>query len=300
MSDHNPQLASVNHRFFWGQILVQVLLIFLALSQAKGAHEMLSVFAISALVLIGVPHGGNDYFYRPDKSLRGSLKFLFFYLGCMGLYAGLWQWLPLLSLLLFLAISMHHFGQSNFLSDRWTAPESLLWGCWLLVFPMVRHLEEALGIFAQMMGGVEKGFHDPVLGDANLFIASVCFGVLYGWVLWKRRIEHRWQFLLQWALVTLWFWVSPLIMGFVVVFCLWHAAQSMRYQVMFIRQSHSRSIGRVLLDFMPLGLLAVLAWVFSAEFDVMQHLGWGFVLLSLVTLPHVVVMDGIYRTESHR
>ena len=26
----------------------------------------------------------------------------------------------------------------------------------------------------------------------------------------------------------------------------------------------------------------------------------GFVLLSLVTLPHVVVMDGIYRTESHR
>jgi hypothetical protein len=49
-----------------------------------------------------------------------------------------------------------------------------------------------------------------------------------------------------------------------------------------------------------LGILAMLAWVVSAQFDVMQHLGLGFVLLSLVTLPHVVVMDGIYRADSHR
>ena len=47
-------------------------------------------------------------------------------------------------------------------------------------------------------------------------------------------------------------------------------------------------------------VLAMLAWVVSAQFDVMQHLGLGFVLLSLVTLPHVVVMDGIYRADSHR
>jgi len=46
--------------------------------------------------------------------------------------------------------------------------------------------------------------------------------------------------------------------------------------------------------------LAVAGWVFSVEFDVMKHLDLGFILLSLVTLPHVVVMDGIYGSESHR
>ena len=53
------------------------------------------------------------------------------------------------------------------------------------------------------------------------------------------------------------------------------------------------------MGFMPLGFLALLGWFVVADFEVTEHLALGFVLLSLVTLPHVVVMDGIYRAESH-
>jgi hypothetical protein len=144
----------------------------------------------------------------------------------------------------------------------------------------------------------------PVVGwqmqnQQGLVLVAV-FGLLYGGILYLRRVPHAWQFFLQWILVTLWYWVSPLLLGFVVVFCLWHAAQSMRYQVLFIRGRVQKSMMGVLVNFLPLGFLAMLAWLVSAEFDVMHHLGWGFVLLSLVTLPHVVVMDGIYRADSHR
>jgi hypothetical protein len=74
----------------------------------------------------------------------------------------------------------------------------------------------------------------------------------------------------------------------------------MRYQVLTIQSIEKVSAWRLLLKFLPLGLLAVAGWVFSVEFDVMKHLDLGFILLSLVTLPHVVVMDGIYGVESHR
>ena len=118
---------------------------------------MLTGFAVLSLVLVGVPHGGNDFFYRPDKSLKGSLRFLGLYLGSMALYLGLWQWAPAIALLLFLAISMHHFGQSNFNASKWYVPESLLWGAWLLGFPLVRHFSEATSLFSEMMGDFGKG-----------------------------------------------------------------------------------------------------------------------------------------------
>jgi Brp/Blh family beta-carotene 15,15'-monooxygenase len=300
MQNVDTKFWSVNHRFFWLQIWLQLGLIVVALFWGSNAI-FLSVFAVAALVLVGVPHGGNDFYYRPDKSLRGSLKFLFFYLGCMALYALVWQWVPMVALLAFLLISMHHFGQSNFLSDHWRAPESLLWGLWLLLFPMLKHGREAVGIFTEMMGGGQNLPSDwGKLSNAAWIIFTLAFGILYAWTLWRRRVVCRWQFILQWALVTLWYWLTPLVLGFVVVFCLWHSAQSMRYQVLFISAQQPKSLVGILKDFLPLGILAMLAWVISAQFDVMQHLGLGFVLLSLVTLPHVIVMDGIYRTDSHR
>lgn len=300
MQNVDANLRSVNHPFFWLQTALQASLILVVAIWGPSA-TFLTVFAVLALVLIGVPHGGNDFYYRPNKSLWGSVKFLFFYLGCMALYALVWQWLPIVALLAFLVISMHHFGQSNFLSDSWRAPESLLWGLWLLLFPMLKHASEAVGIFAEMMGGHQNFPRDwGTMSNASWMVFVLVFGLFYALILWRRKVEHKGQFLLQWALVTIWYWLTPLVLGFVVVFCLWHSAQSMRYQVLYIRHQRPKSILGILKDFLPLGILAMLAWVVSAQFDVMQHLGLGFVLLSLVTLPHVVVMDGIYRADSHR
>jgi len=300
MQNVDANLRSVNHPFFWLQTALQASLILVVAIWGPSA-TFLTVFAVLALVLIGVPHGGNDFYYRPNKSLWGSVKFLFFYLGCMALYALVWQWLPIVALLAFLVISMHHFGQSNFLSDSWRAPESLLWGLWLLLFPMLKHAREAVGIFAEMMGGHQNLPRDwGTMSNASWMVFVLVFGLFYALILWRRKVEHKGQFLLQWALVTIWYWLTPLVLGFVVVFCLWHSAQSMRYQVLYIRHERPKSILGILKDFLPLGILAMLAWVVSAQFDVMQHLGLGFVLLSMVTLPHVVVMDGIYRADSHR
>jgi Brp/Blh family beta-carotene 15,15'-monooxygenase len=180
------------------------------------------------------------------------------------------------------------------------SPESLLWGTWLLLFPLCIHSREALEIFSDMMGVKFDLTGRQELGTGVLVGFGLIFGMLYAAVLWRRRIDHAWQYLLQWFLVSVWYWMSPLILGFVVVFCLWHSAQSMRYQVVYIRNNESLKTGRILMGFLPLGFVALLGWFVVADFQVTDHLPLGFVLLSLVTLPHVVVMDGIYRADNHR
>lgn len=289
------QLGSVNHPFFWFQCGLQLAMILMVFF--LGANHMVLVFlAVAGLVLLGIPHGGNDFYYRPNKSFGGSVRFLVYYMGCMLLYLGLWWLFSGFALLIFLLISMHHFGQSNFENAKWNAPESLLWGGWLLFFPMVKHAPEVIDIFSEMLGFSESkmGWGLVVSNNALVWLCFL-FGSMYACVLKWRKVPNLWQYTLQWALVTLWYWITPLILGFVVVFCYWHALQSLRYQIVYIKNRDDLKLGAIIRGFLPLGFVALLGMAACTSFDVMNHLGLGFVLLSLVTLPHVVVMDGIYR-----
>ena len=107
------------------------------------------------------------------------------------------------------------------------------------------------------------------------------------------------SYLLQWFLVTVWYWLTPLLLGFVVVFCFWHALQSMQYQLDYVRVNYNQNRKKTLMGFVPFGLMALVGMAFLLRFDLESNLGFAFVLLSLVTLPHVVVMDGLYRNHKH-
>jgi Brp/Blh family beta-carotene 15,15'-monooxygenase len=252
------------------------------------------------LVFLGIPHGGNDFFYRKEKNTAGSVKFLVMYLGVMLLYLALWYVWPMLSLGLFLLISMHHFGQSNFNTHRIFSWDSMLWGSWLVIFPMFKHSQEVLGIFSTMLGrsnaNVSGIWH---LNNKELLVISAVFGLIYCVVLYRTHRNGGFWYFLQWFLVTVWYWLTPLLLGFVVVFCFWHALQSMQYQLDYVRINYHQNRKKTLLGFVPFGLMALVGMAFLLRFDLASNLGFAFILLSLVTLPHVIVMDGLYRNHKH-
>jgi Brp/Blh family beta-carotene 15,15'-monooxygenase len=263
--------------------------------------EMLQgALCLVGLVFLGIPHGGNDFFYRKEKNTAGSIKFLIMYVGVMLLYLALWFVWPMLSLGLFLLISIHHFGQSNFNTNRIWSLDSLLWGSWLVGFPVLKHSEEVFGVFATMLGqsgSKVSGFGH--LNDSGLLVVSIVFVLMYGAVLYRSHRSSWLSYLLQWFLVTVWYWFTPLLLGFVVVFCFWHALQSMQYQLDYVSVNYKQNRKKTLMGFVPFGLMALVGMGFLLRFDLESNLGFAFVLLSLVTLPHVVVMDGLYRSHKH-
>lgn len=94
-----------------------------------------------------------------------------------------------------------------------------------------------------------------------------------------------------------WFYMVPLIPGFVIVFSLWHALQSMTYQYNFYvtanknKRAARRTFWINMVVFSLISLLFLAGYVYFFDF----HVGALFILLSLITLPHVFVMDGLYK-----
>jgi Brp/Blh family beta-carotene 15,15'-monooxygenase len=284
--------------FRW-QLLLQLFFILMVPFLLQFAM-LQGALCLVGLVFLGIPHGGNDFFYRKEKNTAGSIRFLSMYLGVMLLYLALWFVWPMLSLGLFLLISIHHFGQSNFNTNRIWSLDSVLWGSWLVGFPVLKHSDVVFGIFATMLGqsgSAVSGFGH--LNESSLLVVSIVFVLMYVAVLYHSHRSSWLSYLLQWFLVTVWYWFTPLLLGFVVVFCFWHALQSMQYQLDYVSVNYKQNRKKTLMGFVPFGLMALVGMGFLLRFDLESNLGFAFVLLSLVTLPHVVVMDGLYRSHKH-
>ena len=284
--------------FRW-QLLLQLFFILMVPLLLQFAM-LQGALCLVGLVFLGIPHGGNDFFYRKEKNTAGSIRFLSMYLGVMLLYLALWFVWPMLSLGLFLLISIHHFGQSNFNTNRIWSLDSVLWGSWLVGFPVLKHSQEVFGIFSTMLGRSNATVSDiGHLNESSLLVVSIIFVLMYGAVLYRSHRSSWLSYLLQWFLVTVWYWFTPLLLGFVVVFCFWHALQSMQYQLDYVSVNYKQNRKKTLMGFVPFGLMALVGMGFLLRFDLESNLGFAFVLLSLVTLPHVVVMDGLYRIHRH-
>ncbi len=291
-------------KLFQTQIALQLILIVIVYLFSFAA-DVQAIFCGILLCTVGIPHGSNDHLYRPDKSNFGMLKFLGVYLGTMFLYLGLWWIAPLLALILFFVISFHHFGQSNFENDSINYLPSWLWGIWVLVFPVLLHWNEASGIFQQMLSSnslfTPSSFVDQsAIADFNWPLwAMISLAMLYllSLIIYERRniIHYSGQFIL----ITIWYLVTPLLSGFIIFFCLWHALQSMRHQAMYFKQSAGGTLMEFLKTMLPFSLLALISFAVYVYFRGFQ-IAEAFILLSMITLPHVLVMHQLYHKTSEQ
>ncbi|MCX8489611.1 MAG: hypothetical protein ORN54_00925, partial [Cyclobacteriaceae bacterium] len=171
-------------KLFRTQIALQLILVVIVYLFSF-AIDAQAIFCGVLLCTVGIPHGSNDHMYRPDKSNFGMLKFLGIYLGTMFLYLALWWIAPLLALILFFVISFHHFGQSNFENDEIDYLPSWLWGIWVLVFPVLLHWDEAVGIFGQMLSSNNLVTPSVFAEQTTIakfnwpFAAMIVLGILY-------------------------------------------------------------------------------------------------------------------------
>jgi beta-carotene 15,15'-dioxygenase len=286
----------LNSTFFKIQLLAQSVLLvaFFAIPSHQKETFLLAVSAV-LLVVVGIPHGANDFLYREEKTFKGGVKFLLAYIGAMLLYAGLWYLLPSFALLLFLVITVHHFGQSNFESQTtWHLP-ALLWGLWLLAAPISIHLEESTAIFFEMTGGSGAVSWTPI------WLTGIRLGLLavYLLVAWRKYPQVFAGLLLQAALIAIWLEFTPLLSGFIVVFALWHSSQSLYFQWNNFKLQRS-NLPQLKIFWLNMALFTAISFGFLYVVASITPLTTAllFMLLAIVTLPHVFVMDHLYQQKT--
>ncbi|MEI7586064.1 Brp/Blh family beta-carotene 15,15'-dioxygenase [Runella sp.] len=279
----------VQSTLFTFQCLLQGLLIGLFWLLDWNAAGQATICGV-LLCSVGIPHGANDHLYRQSTTLMGLLAFVGIYLGSMGAYLAVWWVAPTAALLIFFVISLHHFGQSNFENPSvWYLP-SLLWGIWILAFPVVLHWEEALGIFGTMVGSKSVDIH---ISQAVRWGIATAFTVFYFGALLRYERQTWTRYALQWAVVTAWYCFTPLLFGFIMVFCLWHSLQSLQHQFVYYKTTQKGTFKQFILALFPFGLLALTGFGVYIHFRGFA-VGEAFILLSLITLPHIVVMHRLY------
>ena len=299
--------------------VLTITLVFLLLGQV--ASPLLAsgepFLVLGLMLLIGLPHGATDHglFLALDRTGRPATAGTFYlgYAGVIGAYALLWWVFPVVAFGLFLLLSVYHFGQSNWAdvaADHVAlrVGQYLAWGSCVLLTPVLLYFQDSAIIVEAMTG---TAFAAParstvlaiigVLALLNVLLPllRVATGSLSG----RRALREIGGL----ALLLAMFFTNSLLLGFTVYFVFWHSLTSAQDQVRFFRQRMSALVRKQLLLGVTTtvgGALAfcLLVWFGAGPAAALQPatIGGVFVFISLLTLPHMLLVDKLYQDWSPR
>ena len=283
-------------------------------------------FALS-LILFGLPHGAVDHLVPwrlSGRTLRRSVAGVsLLYLVLVALYLGLWFSLPAAAFALFILLTWFHWGQGDLhalvalISTGRRGPRSLraltvfVRGGLPMLVPLLAFPEVYREVAASATGVFGSGALDalaPVFepgfrlaaGAAFAAVALLSFYLGYRWSIPRWRVEVA-----EVALLGAYFSLVPPILAVGLYFCLWHAARHIARLMLLDKGSADAlergrigpAAGRFIRDAAPLTVaaLAMLAGLFfvvpGSAGGLSGLLGVYLVLISVLTLPHVVVVS---------
>lgn len=296
-------------------MLITVAFIFLG----SFASEMLGTFepylVLGMMLLLGLPHGATDHglflALRKDKLANNKLRFYLLYVGVIATYGLVWYFIPMVAFLIFILLSVYHFGQSNWVDVKHDNPvlaraHYLLWGVGILLTPILLHAGEAVAIVATMTSTVLDA---PERSTVLLFIGFmglVNFVMLVS--LWlSGSLDARRMLLecLAYALLMGMFFTNSLLLGFTVYFVFWHSLASARDQLQFFERRLSPGLRRQLYGEIAMTVLGALAfclivWFGPGPESALQPsvIGGVFIVISLLTMPHMILVEQLYSSWS--
>lgn len=269
------------------------------------------------LVVAGIPHGALDHLVERERAIRHNKpfslpEFIAKYLFTMGIYATAWLLAPVPCLLVFLLISAWHFGET----DLNNAPETTYWslarlsaGGFVLAFILLTHPAETSPILSRIVQGDEQ-----VLAIWQ-FIVDRAGSVLRGWatlivILIMLAYGNRpirlqgWRIGRLLLILGLAFYL-PLLPSFMLYFGGWHALSSFHTLQAYLPANTTtpgQAIWKIWQQSLPLTLISIFflgiyALIWAFVYPALDPLPSLFIFLSLITLPHIGVMHGIYKEQ---
>lgn len=280
--NHHGATNALVRRIVWVATLAVAFLL------APGQHPALALL----LLALGVPHGAADQLLHLATARthhRTTRVFAAYYVLALGAYTLLWYYFPILALLGFVLLSVYHFGQTR----GGTIPDQLIWGAFYLGFPILVHYGEARPIVEGIIGqSLQLPGWLPRTGAVVLAVLAALNAHL-------RNSRELWMDL---GVLLCLYLSTDLLLGFAVYFLLWHSLPASLDQYAFVRDRLSGGQLRAYLrQLLPVTLagLACLALAYALLFarsDTAPLFSRIFVMISLITLPHAVLVDRIYRS----
>jgi Brp/Blh family beta-carotene 15,15'-monooxygenase len=230
----------------------------------------------------------------------------------MAVFGVFWYFFPIASLLIFIAISAFHFGETDLAIDQPRLDPVIIlfqtsYGLMLILALLLTHKEDTIAVLSFLEKGSEIQFakliHNPALSlTATLGTASVLF-LSTLWYCFKYRPTLSWYktIALQTVLLAFILIFLPFPLAFAFYFGCWHSIQSLVNIRTFLGIALKRKLtwSWVIIKVMPFSLvaffgIAVLALWVSYTSDIHTYTMLMFIGISILTAPHLEVMSEMY------
>jgi lycopene beta-cyclase len=250
---------------------------------------------IGGLLVVGIPHGAVDHLLLASKKFN-LLKFVVQYLLIIAAYFMVWQWFPVFSLLLFIAYSAFHFGESEMVemqvSFNTLAQKAYAFviGLSILFFIIFSHLNESILVLDNMQGVSGFVASLDLLQYKNIIIAVSSVLLLPLWWISKKTCLFLVAILLLGTQM-------PLMLAFGLYFVGSHSVNAWGH----IATKLNIAPKKLYLESLPFNVGALL--IFSLFFYLQQtnaqliqsYAAVFFVFLACVSLPHIILMHLFYK-----
>ncbi len=267
------------------------------------------------MILIGLPHGAVDHLIhirqKQSKELTATTlgRFVRSYLLMIALYGLVWYLLPAVSLGLFIVLSCYHFGQSQlyyfFKKEGYFSTFTyILWGLAVLSYIICWNSQDSIALISTILPEFGAWLVTSPLA-ANLWFLPWVLSVVpaaflisrlrvlpFGIVLWEAGS------LLVIGLVS---YYCGLLVAFSVYFGFWHSSKSLRAIVRSFRSLHpDYNYTRFYKDAFFFSALSIVGIALLSAGTYYFPIGIHpvmlfFVLISLLTFPHMVILEEVYQ-----
>ena len=263
-----------------------------------------NLIGLAGIVLIGLPHGALDgavamHLGLVDK-FSSMARFVIIYVGLAGLVVGAWIIAPSLCLIVFLTISMLHFGAGDARHGEGALrfAETLAHGGLAIVGISQFHRSEADEIFYYLINQdtAMVWLAINVLTVAVIVAIIACVSQAAKDVKWSATALELLVLGIVYALV-------PPLLGFAIYFCLVHSARHFRRILSTIKATVDFSnIKNQAILFTTASWIAagVAFWMFADFADPGPTvLRITFIGLAALTVPHMLLIDGVMKSNQY-
>ncbi len=268
---------------------------------------------IVSVFLIGIPHGAIDHImaaeiFNIELKLKDQLLFYGSYLLLMFILGAIWIFFPIAGMVIFLIISIYHFGQAD-MEEYLKEGTSLTWfwhiirGLYIILLIIFSDISITYPILEQAMN-ITEGSLSIMISDHTIVIYISLFIYLVITVLgfMKGAFSSNWLYIADTiTLLALFYFTGPLI-GFALYFAIWHSAGHINeMREYFKTKNKSLSIFKFYKLSFPFTLISViglliLVYIQNAFGVQDMFLTLMFILISVLTLPHMLIVHKMYST----
>jgi beta-carotene 15,15'-dioxygenase len=295
----------------WTSLALAVLLGLLA---GKHSENLAAVILLAGIFFNGLPHGGYDFWVMRDETAHRENRFLRLfaylaaYIALAALTVVLWLWWAELALTVFLLVTAWHFGSGDSLYESDNFAQWILngfgRGLILVCAPVLFHFESSAVVFRTMTATSVTSPFWTWLPSAVFYglLTGLLFQIGGSLVGGLRQSKINAEFL-KWSetvFLILTFWLtSPLL----AVTCYFIGVHSWRHIFKITKTIDSKNLLQTLYHYhwraFPLvlfSLLGLLSLFWLQPFRLQDLLQWTsayLILLSALTIPHVLLITRI-------